>query len=475
MLFNSLQFLFLFLPIVFICYFFLIKSKFTFAARIWLILASLYFYGHWNLLYLPLLLGSTLFNYFSGVWLKRIQEQDKRKLILFFAIASNIGLLVYYKYLDFLIWNYNKIVQGNIEFLHLILPLGISFFTFTQISYLVDSYYRETKDNSFWNYMLFVTYFPHLLSGPILNHKDMMPQFERIGEKDIDYKNIAFGIFLMALGLFKKVVIADTIAIIANEGFNFSDKLSLIEAWVTSLSYTLQLYFDFSGYTDMALGISLLFNIKLPINFNSPYKAVNIQDFWKRWHITLGWFLTNYIYIPLGGNRKGKIVTCLNLLIVFFISGIWHGAGWTFVLWGVLHGCAIVIHRIWRFQGITINKYVAWFITFNFVNFAWVFFRAKSIDSALNIIKGMIGMNGINISLNSLKIMNFQGGGDGKIMLCFLICCCLLSFLFKNSFELMGDFKPNNKYALYLSLLIFMSLIFVLSNNQVSEFLYFNF
>ena len=223
----------------------------------------------------------------------------------------------------------------------------------------------------------------------------MMPQFANLKNRVINYKNIALGLFIFSIGLFKKVVIADSFAVWATNGFDKAAVLNLFEAWATSLSYTFQLYFDFSGYCDMAIGAALLFNIKLPINFNSPYKALNIQDFWRRWHITLSRFLRDYIYIPLGGNRKGRLRTYANLMATFIIGGIWHGAGWTFVFWGFLHGVALVIHRIWSELGFKMNKFLAWFITFNFINITWVFFRAKEWDDALKVLKGMFGLSGI--------------------------------------------------------------------------------
>ena len=284
------------------------------------------------------------FNFIIG----RKLSSNPSKPLLIFGIIANVALLGYFKYADFFIENVNSLFGTNIDLLNLALPLAISFFTFQQIAYLVDSYRKETKEYSFLNYALFVTFFPQLIAGPIVHHKEMMPQFENKWNLVKKYKNIALGLFIFSIGLFKKVVIADTFAIWATNGFDNATTLNLFEAWATSLSYTFQLYFDFSGYTDMAIGIALLFNIKLPINFNSPYKALNIQDFWRRWHITLGRFLRDYIYIPLGGNRTGKFRNYLNLLITFLIAGIWHGASWMFVFWGFLHGVAMVVHRAWK-------------------------------------------------------------------------------------------------------------------------------
>ena len=315
----------------------------------------------------------------------------------------------YFKYSDFFISNINFLFSSDISLLNLTLPLAISFFSFQQIAYLIDSYRNETKEYSFINYCIFITFFPQLIAGPIVHHKEMMPYFASPKTKVINHKNISKGIYIFSIGLFKKVVIADSFSIWATNGFDTAQTLSLLEAWATSLSYTFQLYFDFSGYCDMAIGAALLFNIKLPINFNSPYKATNIQDFWRRWHITLSRFLRDYIYIPLGGNRHGDTKTCANLMTTFLIGGIWHGAGWTFVFWGFLHGVALVIQKIWSELGFRLNKFVAWFITFNFVNIAWVFFRAKEWDDALKVLKGMF-FGDFNFTINFLEVLIIIAG-----------------------------------------------------------------
>ena len=311
----------------------------------------------------------------------------------------------------------------------------------------------------------------------------MMPQFANVRNKIINYKNIALGLFIFSIGLFKKVVIADSFAVWATNGFDKATVLNLFEAWATSLSYTFQLYFDFSGYCDMAIGAALLFNIKLPINFNSPYKALNIQDFWRRWHITLSRFLRDYIYIPLGGNRKGRLRTYVNLMATFIIGGIWHGAGWTFVFWGFLHGVALVIHRIWSELGFKMNKFLAWFITFNFINITWVFFRAKDWDDALKVLKGMFGLSGIvlpNFLEAKLGFLTKYGVGfnnfiekvGDKNTFLFIIIGFILVLVFKNSIKKLEQLKFNFKNII-LSTTIFVWAI--LSLNKISEFLYFNF
>lgn len=489
MLFNSYEFLFLFLPITFFVYFWLNNKRLTQASKAWMVFASLFFYSWWNIIYLPLILGSILFNFAVGSTISKISSGTlksgiSRKGLLTFGIVTNILLLGYFKYMDFFIGNANILLGTQWDLMHIVLPLGISFFTFTQIAYLVDAYRDEVKEMDYLNYTLFVTFFPHLLAGPILHHKEMMPQFDSIKSKAVNYKNIAAGLFLFSVGLFKKVVIADTFAQWANAGFETAQALNLIEAWATSLSYTFQLYFDFSGYTDMALGVALMFNIRLPINFNSPYKALNIQDFWRRWHITLSRFLRDYIYIPLGGNRNGEFRTYSNLFTVFLIGGLWHGASWMFVIWGALHGFAIVIHRAWQQMGQKMNTLLAWFLTFNFINITWVFFRAEDWVQAKNILHGMIGGNGILLPEKYAKYFGdihstlIQFGTvyehiDGKDQTTlYIIAGFVMVLAFKNSMQQWENFKPT---WLTISLTVGFFLTAVSMMSRVSEFLYFNF
>ena len=411
-----------------------------------------------------------LFNYVIGNSLNSKKEENKKsfskKSILIFGIVANLSLLGYFKYADFFIENFNIVAQTNINLFNLLLPLAISFFTFQQIAYLVDSYRQETKEYDFLNYALFVTFFPQLIAGPIVHHSEMMPQFANKWNAVKKYRNIALGLFIFSIGLFKKVVIADTFAVWASAGFDTATTLNLFEAWATSLSYTFQLYFDFSGYTDMAIGIALLFNIKLPINFNSPYKARNIQDFWRRWHITLSRFLRDYVYIPLGGNKKGSFRTYSNLLATFVIGGLWHGAGWTFVFWGFLHGMALVIHRAWSNLGFKMWTWLAWLITFNFVNIAWVFFRAKEWDDAVRVLGAMFSLDNVVIALSLENI-----SGDLFTIL-WIIAGFILVLFFKNTVEKAKELRINYKTLFFT---LFCLLAALLSVNKVSEFLYFNF
>ena len=487
MLFNSFEFIFVFLPITFFVYFYLNKKKLTEVAKGFLVFASLFFYSWWNIVYLPLILVSMLFNYVLGRQLSNHDKQKRmysKKGILAVGVIFNLALLGYFKYSDFFISNYNTVFDTDISLLHLALPLAISFYTFQQIAYLVDSFRSETKEYDFLNYAVFVAFFPQLIAGPIVHHAEMMPQFANIRNKIKNYYNIALGLFVFSIGLFKKVIIADTFAVWATNGFDVAKTLNFIEAWFTSLSYTLQLYFDFSGYTDMAIGIALLFNIKLPINFYSPYKATSIQDFWRRWHMTLSRFLKDYLYIPLGGNRKGEARTYANLFLTFLLGGIWHGEGWTFVFWGALHGAALAVHRLWQKLGFRMHTLLAWFITFNFINITWVFFRAKEWDDAIKVLHGMFTLDNIVLPnfLSKRFVFLDQYGiefgswlnnvGASASSFTWLFGSLILVFFFKNSNEMAKSFKMNYRTALFSAIAFIVS---ILSLNKVSEFLYFNF
>ena len=483
MLFNSYEYIFFFLPITFIIYFYLLHKRLTLGARGFLVFASLFFYSWWNPIYLPIILASMLFNYKIGNMLNQISVKINPKVILTFGILANIALLGYFKYIDFFIENINYLTDKEISLYHFALPLGISFFTFQQISYLVDSYRKETKEYDLLNYALFVTFFPQLIAGPIVHHKEMMPQFENKYNLVKNYKNIAIGLFIFSIGLFKKVVIADNFAVWASNGFDKAEYLNMIEAWATSLSYTFQLYFDFSGYTDMAIGAALLFNIKLPINFNSPYKARNIQDFWRRWHITLSNFLRDYIYFPLGGSKVIKIKIYRNLLVTFILGGLWHGASWMFVFWGFLHGFALVIHRIFQNLNLKLNLFFAWFLTFNFINISWIFFRAKDLDDAMKVLKSMFFGDFIlpDKYAEKLSFLHSLGAEFGYVFediagknktLTFLVLAFIITLKFKNSMELRNSFKPTLKNLIIGLAMLFIALSMM---SNVSEFLYFNF
>ncbi|WP_346217456.1 MBOAT family O-acyltransferase [Helicobacter cholecystus] len=415
----------------------------------------------------------------------------KRTLIV--GIIFNLLLLGGFKYTDFILSNLNSL-GTSFPLPHILLPLALSFITFQQIAFLIDTYKSEKNKPIDWlDYSLFITFFPQLIAGPIVHHKEMMPQFASLlkkGKELIDWERFARGLFIFSIGLFKKVVIADGFSVWADNGFAYVQKggvLNFFESWATSLSYTLQLYFDFSGYCDMAIGIALFFGITLPLNFNSPYKAGNIKEFWKRWHMTLGRFLTQYLYIPLGGNRRGLFRELSNIFIVFTLSGIWHGAGWGFIIWGILHAIAMVLHRIYSFilkkvfgiEEIRSKIYTAicWIITFNFINLSWVFFRSENVSGAMNLLKGMAGGGGVMLpeKLQSLYIKHFLLSGNQF----FVGVTHLINFsLFITLSIAMIKFQ-NNKHSIHsLFYSYFMGCIFMLSLcflSKIQIFIYFNF
>lgn len=489
MLFNSFEFILLFLPLTLVVYFVLLRKRLTIAAKSWLLFVSLFFYSWWDVKYLPLILGSILFNYTVGGLLVEYDEDRpkvvSRRAIFVTGLIANIALLCWFKYMDFFIGSANGVLGTQMPLLKIVLPLGISFFTITQIAFLVDAYEGLVEERNLLNYALFVTFFPHLLAGPILHHKEMMPQFERMRNKVINWKNLYLGLMLFFLGLFKKVVLADTFSVWASAGFDATEPLSFFPAWLASLSYTFQLYFDFSGYSDMAVGIGWMFNISLPINFNSPYKATGIIDFWKRWHITLTNFVTTYLYTPIL-RSLGRITFANSLVAVFLamlISGFWHGAGWTFIIWGGLHGLGLVVNHVWKKKKLPMPSVLGWLITFNFVNISFVFFRAKSIDDALHILYGMAGMNGVMLhkSLAKFSILKDMGisfggwldviNGNDKTWI-MVVIALLIAVFWKNSMEMVSRVRPTWGWFALLLIAAFWSL---LDMSKVSEFLYFQF
>ena len=408
MLFNSYGFILFFLPVVFLGTFWLGRHSRRLAA-LWLGLASLTFYALWDARFVLLLLGSIAFNYGAGYWigLRRSKGADKEsRHTLAAAIAVNLAVLGYFKYANFFLASANQLLEIHLPALDVILPLGISFFTFTQIAFLVDVYRGIAREYNFIHYLLFVTYFPHLIAGPVIHHKQVMPQFGRPDTYRINAEHIAVGLSIFVLGLSKKVLLADNISQYATPAFDAvrdGQVLTLLEGWVAATAYALQLYFDFSGYSDMAIGLSLMLNVRLPMNFDSPYKAVSIIDFWRRWHITLSTFLRDYLYFPLGGNRKGPARRYVHIMLTMLLGGLWHGAGWTFVIWGGLHGLYLMINHAWRElktrlgwrDGGRVAGLASGALTFLAVVVAWVFFRADSVASACSMLSSMFGLHGI--------------------------------------------------------------------------------
>ena len=475
MLFNSYEYLFLFLPLALVIFFALQRSSNLALAA--LVAASLCFYAWWNPWHLPVVIGSTLFNFWVGQQI--IASSANRSRWLWFGIAGNLLLLGVFKYTHFA-WGIVADVSGvSMTIPAIALPLGISFFTFTQIAYLVDTARGDVRETNPLYYALFVTFFPHLLAGPIIHHKEMMPQFADIANRRFNAENFARGLFLLALGFGKKVLIADPLGAAANAGYSDIGALGCSDAWLTTLAYSFQIYFDFSGYTDMALGAALMFNIRLPVNFNSPYLAVNIQDFWRRWHITLSRFLRDYLYVPLGGNRAGEWRIAGNVMATFLLGGLWHGAGWTFIVWGGLHGAALVIFRIWQRTGWRLHRFVAVTLTFSFVHVTWIFFRAPSLPEAWRMLAKLVPsaaewvaftakMSLMQWPLKSLIGLPYTAPATGLILLA-AVCVTLIP---ANSDRLAERFSANMRECILASLLLALG---TLTLGQVTQFLYFNF
>jgi len=519
MLFSSPEFIYLFLPIVLSGFFWLARWSHRIAAT-WLLATSLFFYGWWNPAYLGLLIGSICFNYGMGLVLARESlrpEASRRRILLAFGVCANLALLGYFKYANFFLDSANTTLGTDWHAGEIILPLGISFFTFTQIAFLVDAWRGLAKEFNFIHYGLFVTYFPHLIAGPVLHHKEMMPQFGQRETYRLNWENLSVGLTIFAIGLFKKIILADGVAPYASPVFDAAGSgadLTFLEAWGGVLAYTLQLYFDFSGYSDMAIGASRMFGVRLPLNFNSPYQALNIVDFWRRWHMTLSRFLRDYLYFPLGGNRHGKSRRYLNLMATMLLGGLWHGAGWTFVIWGGLHGLYLVVNHAWggvkQSLGLPTDRWwtrlLAWSTTFLAVLIAWVFFRATSVDAALSLLMAMAGGHGVAVPgqwlaeshwrigwlLHSLGI---QIGDAGKHVpdpwaWAWIAALLLVAARMPNTQRLLTDFQPALDYVAAAgrqiswrfrfspawATLTFILLIAALTRGEaVSEFLYFQF
>ncbi len=410
MLFNSFQFIFLFLPITLLIFYAIGGRGHHRIATAWLVGASLFFYAYWNPMYLGLMIASILFNYSIGVALGEAHGKEQAngvRWLLGVGVLMNLTLLGYFKYANFFVDNLNAVAGSRFHLDTIILPLAISFFTFQQIAFLVDAFKGETREYNFLHYCLFVTFFPQLIAGPIVHHREILPQFARISIYRFRSSHLAVGLTIFVFGLFKKVVVADGVAAFVGPVFTApqgAEALSFGQAWSGVLAYTLQLYFDFSGYSDMAIGLGRMFGIRIPINFYSPYKAANIIDFWRRWHITLSRFLRDYLYFSLGGNRKGPARRHVNLLITMLLGGLWHGAGWTFVIWGGLHGFYLIVNHLWRGMkkpdqlsrgslAVT-GRVLSHGLTFLAIVVGWVFFRAENVGSAGNILQSMAGLNG---------------------------------------------------------------------------------
>ncbi len=486
MLFNSYIFVFVFLPAALLGYFLLNKAKKYTAANWFLAIMSLWFYGYFNYSYLAIICVSIVINYaLSKLLQSEKASSTQRKILLAVGMILNIGSIFYFKYYDFFIENINAVFHSSFTLKHLVLPLGISFFTFQQVSFVVDSYHGETKDYGFCEYALFVSYFPQLIAGPIVLHDEILPQIRDASKKTINMENFAAGLYFFAIGLFKKVILADTFSAAVNAGYDGLSGITSAEAWIVSICYTFQIYFDFSGYSDMAIGLGKMFNFDLPQNFDSPYLSTSITEFWDRWHMTLTRFLRNYVYFPLGGNRKGKARTYLNIMIVFIFSGLWHGANWTFVIWGTLHGILSVLNRIFRKTWEKLHVVTRWTINFAVINALWVLFRSESIAHARWFLERMFSMQGGTVNadifnsfatseLNLLRMLPVLGPLSYKItnfpFWFYFIGAFLIVLNVKNCSR--KEFRPTLAKGIVTCVCLVMS---VMSFAGVSEFLYFNF
>ena len=493
-LFTTATFAFLYLPVV-LAGFFILGHRSPKWAAAWLLAASLFFYGWWMPEFTLLLLASIGANFVVGLRIVAAGEARKEaKAWLTAGVVFNLGLLGYFKYANFFIDSLSVLLGTHWRLAEIILPIGISFYTFTQIAFLVDAWHGKVHETRPVHYGLFVTYFPHLIAGPVLHHAQMMPQFADRAVYRFSAVNFSAGLFIFCLGLFKKIVLADGVAPYADAVFNPVDAGSaplMSEAWIGALAYTLQLYFDFSGYSDMAIGLSWMFNIRLPYNFNSPYKASSISDFWRRWHISLSTFLRDYLYVPLGGNRKGPARRYINLALTMILGGLWHGASWSFVIWGALHGAYLMVNHAFRAlaerAGLSaaldrsrLFTVFAWVITFVATVFAWVFFRAVELDGALRMVLAMSGLVG---SQPDTALLLWNAGLQANVALVWILVLGLIALVFPNSNDIGERLRQwlgrNSAWRALLgaSALMLAALLVVINTTRdsVSAFIYFNF
>ena len=479
MVFSSHVFIFAFLPLVLVGYYLLPRAvsgqRLRRAQNLFLIAASLFFYGYFNVSYLLLITASILANYALARAIQDCRQQGLVKLCFILGVLFNILLIGYFKYYDFFIENINFLFRSNFALKHLLLPLGISFFTFQQLSFLVSVYKKEEQVEDFVNYCVFVLFFPQLVAGPIVLYSEMIPQFRDESRCRLNTDNLAGGLFMFCIGLFKKAVVADTLALFVDNGYAQSS-LGLAAAWAVSLCYTLQIYFDFSGYSDMAIGLGKMFNIDLPWNFLSPYQSESFTVFWRRWHSTLGRALSTYIYKPLGGSRRGRARTFLNTMATFLISGLWHGAAWTFVLWGGIHGLFVAGEKLLGDRLERVPKALRVGLTFLLVNALWVLFRAESFSQAGMVYSGMLSFGKVNLGqLAALVLDNsFDFPTIVDIAYLFSLLAVLLAVVFRcrNSREMLERFRCSGRS---LAFTVFLFCFSVIHLSRGSIFIYFNF
>ncbi len=488
MLFNSFVFIFAFLPVVLAGFHLLIKKNAR-AAFVWLIGASLFFYGWWNAYYLLVLGGSVLFNFgYARLIVRYGAGTQKARFALAAGIVSNLALLGYFKYAGFFVETLDAAFDLSWTVGKIILPLAISFFTFQKIAFLVDCYKGAADEPNFINYLLFISFFPQLIAGPIVHYREIMPQFRDVAVNGVRAASMAAGLMLFSIGLFKKTVLADMAAVPSNMIYGAAQDgqaLSLMDSWGGAFAYSFQIYFDFSAYSDMAIGLGLMFGVRLPVNFLSPYLATGFVDFWKRWHITLSRFLRDYIYFPLGGNRHGLLSQGRNIMITMALGGLWHGADWTFILWGVAHGIMIVANHALRALPVPVPKLLAIPVTFVLITVLWVLFRAESLGAVHSMLSGMAGLN---------EAAGFNLLNDKKNYALFALLA-VVTFLLPSSMAFLGIDKidhstarlqtrpaaygliryDNNAACLCLAVLLFLIACLFMQSNLANDFIYFDF
>ena len=497
MLFNSYIFIFLFLPLTLIGWYGLNKMHAYKTAMAFLTGMSLWFYGYFNTYYLLIIISSIAVNYMLSAVLDHISKQKVKKIWLLFGIIFNLGILFYFKYFDFFISNVNTIFKTGFTQRNILLPLGISFFTFQQLSYVIDRYRGDAVHYDILDYAAFVTFFPQLIAGPIVLHDEILPQFNDKNNRVFNTDNFAKGLWIFSIGLGKKVLLADVLAHVVNYGFDNCIYLDSLSTFVTGLIYAFELYFDFSGYSDMAVGLGLMFNIKIVRNFDSPYKACSMKQLWQGWHITLSRFFIKYVYIPMGGSRKGKPRALFNVFFIFMLSGLWHGAAWTFVVWGVIQGLALVWDNLYIIgvkgedpkgePKIGIPKLLGQIITFNFFLATLFVFRANSLSDAALMFKNMFSFEYTG-SISRLlpymdvpefylikQVINMKAPQMLNVAYAVIMVLMILLSIFiiasKNAYTTMEKKITPGKWAL-------AAFVFgwsVISFSQVSTFIYFNF
>lgn len=475
MIFSTYRFILVFLPVTFGVYFLLNRFRYYTISKIWLVLASFYFYAQGSPDFFPFFLASVVGNYVVGSCLVRMdgEQHTQRKLLLLLGILANVGLLGYYKYTDFFIENWNLLTGSEIALRHIVLPIGISFFTFQLIAFLVDSYRGETKQYDIINYLLFITFFPQLIVGPIIHHAEVVPQFEDEKNLKLNPDHVAAGLFLFSIGCAKKILLADPLTTDAQSFFGAIDsQLPMLESWYHSIEYTVSYYFDLSGYADMAIGLGMMFNIVIPHNFDSPYKARNFQDYWRRWHMTLSRFLSNYIFRSVYRKNVKWRNYYVATMATFFVSGFWHGAGWTFVVWGIVNGFFVCTASWMKRKGKKFPAPVAYALTAVGVVAARVLFVADSFTDAWNVYRGMLNFG--SLGSGGYEILRHIWGfleGNASCAVLLVIGLGICWFL-PNSRQLQERFKPDWKTAVFAAVLLVACFT---QMNQVVQFLYFQF